>query len=147
MSEDRQAAFRDDSDGHDRFQRLEEMDYDRVNEFLRDRVTFMAQQYTRQAVFPAQRSFEDKIREAGATFLYGATSGFFTPDELDDILYESTEVATSLIEIEGGDVPHDREAEVEERLAAAMQEVHRASVDLRRDRCPHCGEDLGEQAE
>jgi hypothetical protein len=168
-------------DRTDRFDRLGSADYDRVTEFLRDRVTFTAREwaiarlcadfrtrtgvemkklgahlpelvpfmpepYSRQAVYGARRSFEEKVREAGATFLYGASSGFFTPEELDDVVHESTEVAKFLLEVEGGSIPHDREADAERRLRAAMEAVHEASADLRYDYCPHCGTELNGDA-
>ncbi|GAB3670178.1 DUF5806 family protein [Halopiger thermotolerans] len=165
----------------DRFERLEGADYDRVNDFLRDRVAFTAREwaiarlcsdfrtgtgvemtkigenlpelvpfmdepYTRQAVYQSRRSFEEKVRTAGATFLYGAYADFFTADELDEIMYEATEVARFLIEVEGTSLSPTDERDAEDRVRAAMEEVHRSSRDLRYDRCPNCGERLGEDA-
>ncbi len=165
----------------DRFDRLEGADYDRVTEFLRDRVGFTAREwavarlcadfrtgtgvemttigehlpdlvpfmddrYSRQAVYQSRRSFEEKVRKAGATFLYGAYADFFTADELDDIAYEATETARFLLEIEGADLSPDAELAAEERVRDAMRAVHRASRDRRYDRCPNCGERLGEDA-
>ncbi|PSP80249.1 hypothetical protein BRC81_03435 [Halobacteriales archaeon QS_1_68_20] len=118
----------------------------RIGENLPDLVPFMSDQYTRQAVYQAQRSFADKVRRAGATFLYGAYGGFLTADEVDEVTYESTEVAKFLLEVEGASVPHDREVTVEQRVKEAMESVHGASVDLRYDRCPHCGTELGDDA-
>ncbi|WP_276257061.1 DUF5806 family protein [Halomontanus rarus] len=167
--------------GSDRFERLENADYGRVREFLRDRVAFtprewavarlcadfrtrtgvemtaigenlpelvpfMDEPYTRQAVYQSRRSFERKVREAGATFLYGAYSGFFTVDEIDDITYEATEVARFLVEIEGASRSYDAESDAEERVKMAMKDVHRSSLELRYDHCPNCGERLGEDA-
>lgn len=117
-----------------------------VGEHLPELVPFMREPYSRQAVYEARRSFEDKVREAAATVLYGGYSGFFTPGELDDILYEATEVSKLLLEVEGASVPHGREDAVEERLKVAMREVHDASAELRYDSCPHCGEALGDEA-
>ncbi len=180
MPEETQTA-REESSGYDRFQRLESADYDRVDEFLREHVTFtarewalarlcadfrtktgvemtkvgenlpglvpfMSEPYTRQAVYGAQRSFAEKVRRAGATFLYGAYGGFLTADEVDEVTYEATEVAKFLLEVEGASVPHDREVTVEQRIRDAMETVHEASVDLRYDRCPHCGAELGDDA-
>lgn len=178
---DRSNADRDEPE-YERFQRLEGVDYDRVNEFLKGRVDFTAREwalarlcadfrtktgvemkrvgehlpelvpfmdetYTRQGVYQARRSFEEKVREAAATFLYGAYSGFFTAEEVDDVMYEATEVAKLLLEVEGASVPYDEEVEAEERLTDAMRGVHEASVELRYDRCPHCGEELcGDEA-
>ncbi|WP_436343845.1 DUF5806 family protein [Natronorubrum sp. FCH18a] len=181
MPEDTQPASRSNASDDDRFERLEGAEYDRVSEFLRDRVAFTARewavarlcadfrtgtgiemttvgenlpdlvpfmddQYTRQAVYQSRKSFEKKVRKAGATFLYGAYSDFFTADELDDIAYEATEVARFLIEVEGASLSHETELDAEERVRAAMEDVHRASLELRYDRCPNCGERLGEDA-
>ena len=98
---------------YERFKKMDGAQYERVNEFLRDRtyitarewaiarlcadfrtetgvemtkigenlpelVPFMTDTYTPQAVNQARSSFEDKVTKAGATFLYGAMSGFFT---------------------------------------------------------------------
>ena len=172
-----------DSDEYDRFEPLdvEGADSDRVDEFLRDRVTFtarewavarlcadfrtgtgvemtaigenlpdlvpfMAEPYSRQAVYAARRDFEEKVRVAGATFLYGAFSEFFTADELDDIMYEAVETARFILEVEGADLSYGDEVAVEDRLETAVREVREASVELRYDRCPHCGEELGADA-
>ncbi|MFC6718033.1 DUF5806 family protein [Natrialbaceae archaeon GCM10025810] len=117
-----------------------------VGENLPDLVPFMDDAYTRQAVYQARRSFEEKVREAGATFLYGAYADFFTADELDEIAYEATEVARFLIEVEGASLPAERERNAERRVRDAMEAVHRASLELRYDRCPNCGERLDEEA-
>ena len=115
-----------------------------IGENLPDLVPFMDDPYTRQSVYQARSSFERKVREAGATFLYGAYSGFFTADEVDDIAYEATEVAKFLLEAEGASLPHDQEAAVEERAKTALEAVHEASATFRYDRCPHCDADLGD---
>ncbi|SEV87376.1 DUF5806 family protein [Natrinema salifodinae] len=117
-----------------------------IGENLPELVPFMDDRYTRQAVYQSRRSFEEKVREAGATFLYGAYSDFFTANELDDIMYEATEVARFLIEVEGASLSPDTELEAEEGVRAAMEGVHRASLELRYDRCPNCGERLSEDA-
>lgn len=117
-----------------------------IGEHLPELVPFMDDTYTPQAVYQARRSFEDKVRKAGATFLYGAYSGFFTADEVDDVMYEATEVAKFLLEVEGTTLEHDRERDVETRAKTAMERVHDASVELRYDRCPHCGEELGTES-
>jgi hypothetical protein len=118
----------------------------RIGENLPDLVPFMSEPYSRQAVYGARRSFEEKVRIGGATFLYGAYSEFFTADELADLMYESVETAKFLLEVEGADVSLEDELTAEERVREAMQEVREASAELRYDRCPHCGEGLGRGA-
>ena len=117
-----------------------------IGEHLPDLVPFMDDEYSRQAVYQSRRSFEEKVRRAGATFLYGAYSDFFTADELDDIAYEATEIARFLIEVEGADLEPTAERDAEARVREAMDAVHEASLELRYDRCPNCGERLGEDA-
>ncbi|WP_293032443.1 DUF5806 family protein [Natronococcus sp.] len=149
-----------------RFTKMDGAQYERVNEFLRDRtyitarewaiarlcsdfrtetgvemtkigenlpelVPFMTDTYTPQAVNQARASFEEKVRMAGATFLYGAMCDFFTAEELDDVMYESTEVAKFLLEVEGVDLSVDEELEAEERISTVMREVREASEELR----------------
>ncbi|MDS0475891.1 DUF5806 family protein [Natrinema sp. 1APR25-10V2] len=149
-----------------RFKKMDGAQYDRVNEFLRDRtyitarewaiarlcsdfrtetgvemtkigenlpelVPFMTDTYTPQAVNQARSSFEDKVRTAGATFLYGAMCDFFTAEELDDVMYEATEVAKFLLEVEGVDLSVEDELEAEERISSVMREVREASEELR----------------
>jgi hypothetical protein len=151
-----------------RFKKMDGAQYDRVNEFLRDRtyvtarewaiarlcadfrtetgvemtkigenlpelVPFMTDTYTPQAVNQARSSFEGKVRKAGATFLYGAMSGFFTAEELDELMYEVTEVAKFLLEVEGVDLSVEDELEAEERISSVMREVRDASADLREE--------------
>ncbi|QSX00974.1 DUF5806 family protein [Haloterrigena alkaliphila] len=149
-----------------RFKKMDGAQYDRVNEFLRDRtyvtarewaiarlcsdfrtetgvemtkigenlpelVPFMTDTYTPQAVNQARASFEEKVRKAGATFLYGAMCDFFTAEELDDVMYESTEVAKFLLEVEGVDLSVEEELEAEDRISSVMREVREASSQLR----------------
>ncbi|MFW6265474.1 MAG: DUF5806 family protein [Halanaeroarchaeum sp.] len=165
---------------YDRFKKVDGAQYDRVNEFLRDRtyitarewaiarlcsdfrtetgvemtkigenlphlVPFMTDTYTPQAVNQARSSFEEKVRKAGATFLYGAMSDFFTADELDEVMYEVTEVAKFLLEVEGVDLAVDEELESEERISSVMREVRQASDELRYEgtTCPNCGHEIG----
>ncbi|APW96742.1 hypothetical protein CHINAEXTREME_02650 [Halobiforma lacisalsi AJ5] len=151
-----------------RFKKMDGAQYDRVNEFLRDRtyitarewaiarlcsdfrtetgvemtkigenlpelVPFMTDTYTPQAVNQARASFEEKVRTAGATFLYGAMCDFFTAEELDDVMYESTEVAKFLLEVEGVDLSVEEELEAEERISSVMREVREASEELREE--------------
>jgi len=153
---------------YDRFTKMDGAQYERVNEFLRDRtyitarewaiarlcsdfrtetgvemtkigenlpelVPFMTDTYTPQAVNQARAAFEDKIRTAGATFLYGAMCDFFTAEELDDVMYESTEVAKFLLEVEGVDLSVEEELEAEERISTVMREVREASAELREE--------------
>ena len=130
----------------------------KIGENLPALVPFMTDTYTPQAVNQARSSFEDKVTKAGATFLYGAMCDFFTAEELDDLMYEVTEIAKFLLEVEGADLSVDQELEAEERISQVMREVRRSSEQLRseelrdrdadnghdRDRCPHCGGDLSE---
>jgi hypothetical protein len=117
-----------------------------VGENLPDLVPFMEETYTPQAVNQARSSFEDKVRKSGATFLYGAMSGFFTTEELDEMMYEVTETARFLLEVEGAEVGVDHETEVEDRISDAMREIRRSSEELRSDEkeheCPECGHEF-----
>ena len=169
---------------YDRFTKIEGSEYERVNDFIRDRtyvtarewaiarlcadfrtdtgvemtkigenlpelVPFMTDTYTPQAVNQARAAFEEKVRKSGATFLYGAMSGFFTPEELDDMMYEVTEVAKFLLEVEGVDLSVDEELEAEDRISAAMREVREASTEVRHEgeQCPNCGHEIGTAVE
>jgi len=116
----------------------------KIGENLPELVPFMTDTYTPQAVNQARSSFEGKVRKAGATFLYGAMSNFFTAEELDDIMYEVTEVAKFLLEVEGVNLTVDEELEAEDRISSVMREVRASSEDLRHDTdtCPNCGHDL-----
>lgn len=113
----------------------------KIGMHLPDLVPFMTDTYSPQAVNQARAAFEEKVRMAGATFLYGAMSGFFTADELDDLMYEITEVAKFLLEVEGVELTVDEELEAEDRISSVMREVRRASEDLRYEHveCPECG--------
>ena len=161
---------------YERFKKMDGAEYDRVNEFLRERtyitarewaiarlcadfrtetgvemtkigenlpelVPFMTDTYSPQAVNQARASFEDKVRTAGATFLYGAMSDFFTAEELDDMMYEATEVAKFLLEVEGVELSVEEELEAENRISDLMREVREHSAALRHDEmeCPECG--------
>jgi hypothetical protein len=173
------AALPEDVRTYDRFTKMDGAQYQRVNEFLRDRtyitarewaiarlcadfrtetgvemtkigdhlpelVPFMTDEYSPQAVNQARASFEDKVRTAGATFLYGAMCDFFTADELDDLMYEVSEVAKFLLEVEGVDLTVEEELEAEERISAVMREVRQSSDELRNDgvECPNCGDEV-----
>ena len=117
-----------------------------VGEHLPELVPFMDEAYSPQAVCAARRSFVDRVREAGASFLYGAFADFLSAEEVEELLYESTEVAKFLIEVEGATLDCDRELATEDGVREAMEAVHEASLALRYDRCPHCGEVLGEES-
>jgi len=164
---------------YDRFQKMDGAQYDRANEFLRDRtyitarewaiarlcadfrtetgvemtkigenlpdlVPFMTDTYTPQAVNQARASFEEKVRKAGATFLYGAMCDFFTAEELDELMYETTEVAKFLLEVEGVDLSVEEELEAEDRISGVMREVRASSERLRHEgtECPNCGHEI-----
>ena len=164
---------------YERFKKVDGAQYERVNEFLRDRtyvtarewaiarlcadfrtetgvemtkvgenlpelVPFMTDTYTPQAVNQARASFEEKVKLAGATFLYGAMCDFFTAEELDEVMYEATEVAKFLLEVEGVDLAVEDELEAEDRISSVMREVREASEALRYEECPNCGHDLRE---
>ena len=113
----------------------------KIGENLPDLVPFMTDTYTPQAVNQARYAFEEKVTKAGATFLYGAMSGFFTAEDLDEMMYEVTEVAKFLLEVEGVDLAVAEELDAEDRISAVMREVRESSADLRGEevRCPECG--------
>lgn len=102
-----------------------------IGENLPDLVPFMTDTYSPQAVNQARASFKKKVKKSGASFFYGALCGFFTADELDDILYESSEVARFLLEIEGTSVDVDDEIEVEDRITDVMRNVAEAASRIR----------------
>jgi hypothetical protein len=173
---DRPEDVPDDVAEYERFTKMDRADYDRVNEFLRERtyitarewaiarlcadfrtetgvemtkigenlprlVPFMTDTYTPQAVNQARASFEEKVTKAGATFLYGAMSGFYTAEELDETMYEVTEIAKFLLEVEGVDLSVEEELEAEDEISRVMREVREASAEVRGEevKCPECG--------
>lgn len=105
-----------------------------IGAHLPELVPFMTEPYTAQAVNQARNAFRSKVKMAGATFFYGALCGFFTPEELDDILFESSEVARFLMEIEGTNLEIDEEIDLEDRVAAVMKRVSRSSTELLKER-------------
>jgi hypothetical protein len=113
----------------------------KIGDNLPELVPFMTDTYSPQAVNQARASFEGKVRKAGATFLYGAMSDFFTAEKLDDVMYEATEVAKFLLEVEGVDLSVEEELEAEDRISEVMRDVREHSVALRHDEvtCPECG--------
>jgi uncharacterized protein YqgV (UPF0045/DUF77 family) len=94
-----------------------------IGENLPKLVPFMEETYTPQAVNQARNSFKTKIRKASATFFYGAMCGFFTADELDDLLFEASEVAKFVLEVEGTILEIDDEIDVEDKITNKMKEV------------------------
>ncbi|MFT4910245.1 MAG: hypothetical protein ACI9TI_001415 [Natronomonas sp.] len=116
----------------------------KIGENLPELVPFMTDTYSPQAVNQARSSFDEKVRTAGATFLYGAMCDFYTAEELDELMYEITEVAKFLLEVEGVELSVDEELEAEERISSVMREVRESSAALRRDEfhCPNCGHEI-----
>ncbi|QLD85556.1 hypothetical protein HWV23_07390 [Natronomonas halophila] len=114
----------------------------KIGENLPELVPFMTDTYSPQAVNQARSSFDEKVRKAGATFLYGAMCDFYTAEELDELMYEITEIAKFLLEVEGVELTVDEELQAEERISSVMREVRESSAALRHDECPHCGHDL-----
>lgn len=112
-----------------------------IGENLPDLVPFMTDTYSPQAVNQARSSFKRKVRKSGATFFYGALCGFFTADELDDILFESSEVARFLLEVEGTSIDIDDEIDVEDRITEVMREVAEAASMIRNREPPGTDED------
>jgi hypothetical protein len=121
----------------------------KIGENLPELVPFMTDTYTPQAVNQARAAFEEKVRKSGATFLYGAMSDFFTAEELDDVMYEATEVAKFLLEVEGVDLAVEEELEAEDRISEVMREVQEHSAALRHDEvcCPECGAEFEPEAD
>ena len=122
----------------------------KIGENLPELVPFMTDTYSPQAVNQARASFEEKVRTAGATFLYGAMCDFFTAEELDDVMYEATEVAKFLLEVEGVELSVEEELETEDRISEVMRDVREHSAALRHDEacCPECGHEfeVGEES-
>lgn len=106
-----------------------EMTY--IGEHLPELVPFMKSTYTPQAVNQARSSFKKKVKKAGATFFYGAMCGFFTAEQLDDILFEASEVARFLLEVEGTNLEIDREIDIEDRITSVMRQLAEASARLK----------------
>lgn len=98
-----------------------------IGQHLPELVPFMQEPYSPQAVNQARNSFKKKVNKAGATFFYGAMCGFFTPDELDDMLFESSEVARFLLEVEGTSLDIDEEIDIEDRITKVMRGVGEAA--------------------
>ena len=94
-----------------------------IGRHLPELVPFMQETYTPQAVNQARNSFKKKVRKSSATFFYGAMCGFFTTDELDDLLFEASEVARFLLEVEGTTLDIDEEIDIEDRITNVMRSV------------------------
>ena len=98
-----------------------------IGKHLPELVPFMEDTYTPQAVNQARNSFKKKVRKSSATFFYGAMCGFFTTDELDDLLFEASEVARFLLEVEGTTLDIDEEIDIEDRITKVMRGVGEAA--------------------
>lgn len=61
-------------------------------------------------------------------------------------MYESTEVAKFLLEVESIDLSLNEELEAEDRISSIMRDVRRAAIKLRHEdnHCPECGQPLHE---
>jgi len=94
-----------------------------IGKHLPELVPFMEEPYSPQAVNQARHSFKKKVRKASATFFYGAMCGFFTTDELDDLLFEASEVSRFLLEVEGTTLNIDEEIDIEDRITKVMRSV------------------------
>jgi hypothetical protein len=98
-----------------------------IGSHLPELVPFMEDTYTPQAVNQARNSFKKKVRKASATFFYGAMCGFFTTDELDDLLFEASEVSRFLLEVEGTTLNIDEEIDIEDQITKVMRSVGEAA--------------------
>ncbi|NYT08019.1 MAG: hypothetical protein GKC05_07190 [Methanomicrobiales archaeon] len=105
-----------------------------IGQHLPDLVPFMQECYTPQAVNQARNSFKKKVTKSGATFFYGAMCGFFTQEELDDLLFEASEVARFLLEVERSSLDIDEEIDIEDRISDVMRSVGEAAAALLRSR-------------
>ena len=105
-----------------------------IGKHLPELVPFMEDTYTPQAVNQARNSFKKKVRKASATFFYGAMCGFFTTDELDDLLFEASEVARFLLEVEGTTLDIDEEIDIEDRITTVMRSVGEAAKTILKTR-------------
>jgi hypothetical protein len=105
-----------------------------IGQHLPELVPFMQEGYTPQAVNQARNSFKKKVTKSGATFFYGAMCGFFTSEELDDLLFEASEVARFLLEVERSSLDIDEEIDIEDRISSVMRSVGEAAAALIRNR-------------
>jgi hypothetical protein len=105
-----------------------------IGKHLPELVPFMEDTYSPQAVNQARNSFKRKVRKASATFFYGAMCGFFTTDELDDLLFEASEVSRFLLEVEGTTLDIDEEIDIEDRITNVMRSVGEAAKTILQSR-------------
>jgi hypothetical protein len=105
-----------------------------IGKHLPELVPFMEDTYSPQAVNQARNSFKKEVRKASATFFYGAMCGFFTTDELDDLLFEASEVARFLLEVEGTTLDIDEEIDIEDRITQVMRSVGEAAKTILKSR-------------
>jgi hypothetical protein len=105
-----------------------------IGQHLPELVPFMEDTYTPQAVNQARNAFKKKVRKSSATFFYGAMCGFFTTDELDDLLFEASEVARFLLEVEGTTLDIDEEIDIEDRITRVMRSVGEAAKTILNNR-------------
>ncbi len=105
-----------------------------IGQHLPELVPFMEDTYSPQAVNQARNAFKKKVRKSSATFFYGAMCGFFTTDELDDLLFEAGEVARFLLEVEGTTLDIDEEIDIEDRITKVMRGVGVAAKILLQNR-------------
>jgi len=105
-----------------------------IGKHLPELVPFMEEPYSPQAVNQARHSFKKKVRKASATFFYGAMCGFFTTDELDDLLFEASEVSRFLLEVEGTMLDIDEEIDIEDRITKVMRSVGEAAKTILKTR-------------
>jgi hypothetical protein len=105
-----------------------------IGKHLPELVPFMEEPYTPQAVNQARHSFKKKVHKASATFFYGAMCGFFTTDELDDLLFEASEVSRFLLEVEGTTLDIDEEIDIEDRITKVMRSVGEAAKTILKTR-------------
>jgi|WetSurMetagenome_2_1015567.scaffolds.fasta_scaffold12404_3 hypothetical protein len=111
-----------------------------IGQHLPELVPFMEDTYSPQAVNQARNSFKKKVRKASATFFYGAMCGFFTTDELDDLLFEASEVARFLLEVEGTTLDIDEEIDIEDRITKVMRSVGEAAKTILKSRAEDEGQ-------
>jgi hypothetical protein len=105
-----------------------------IGQHLPELVPFMEDTYSPQAVNQARNAFKKKVRKSSATFFYGAMCGFFTTDELDDLLFEASEVARFLLEVEGTTLDIDEEIDIEDRITRVMRSVGESAKTLLKSR-------------
>jgi hypothetical protein len=111
-----------------------------IGQHLPELVPFMEDTYSPQAVNQARNSFKKKVRKASATFFYGTMCGFFTTDELDDLLFEASEVARFLLEVEGTTLAIDEEIDIEDRITKVMRSVGEAAKTILKSRAEEEGQ-------